>query len=70
MQQQYIYIIKEDFIFAFQTVFRESLTENNIKGGFRGTGFVSFDPEKIISAFDLKLQIPISQNSRPSIAQL
>ena len=69
IQQQYIYITKKDFIPAFQTAFRESLTESNIKGGFREAGIVPFDPERVISALDLKLQTPMSQNSCLSTAQ-
>src|ERR1700761_61426 len=33
MRQQYTHITKEDFIPAFRTAFRDSLTEGNIKGG-------------------------------------
>ena len=55
MRQQCTYIIKEDFIPAFQAAFQDSLTENNIKGGFRGAGIVPFNLEKVISALDLKL---------------
>jgi hypothetical protein len=69
MQQQCTYITKEDFIPAFQAAFQDSLTENNIKGGFRGAGLVPFNPEKVISALDLKLRTPTPQNSRPNTAQ-
>lgn len=69
MRQQCTHITKEDFIPAFRAAFSESLTENNIKGGFRGAGLVPFDPERVISALDLKLRTPTPQNSRPSTAQ-
>jgi DDE superfamily endonuclease len=69
MRQQCTHITKEDFIPAFQVAFYESLTENNIKGGFRGAGLIPFDPERVISALDLKLRTPTPQNSRPSTAQ-
>jgi hypothetical protein len=69
MRQQCTYITKEDFIPAFQVAFRESLTENNIKGGFRGAGLVPFDPERVISALDLKLKTPTPPTSRPNTAQ-
>jgi hypothetical protein len=58
MRQQCTYITKEDFIPAFQTAFCDSLTESNIKGGFRGARFVPFDLERVILALDLKLQTP------------
>ncbi len=44
-----IYISKEDFFPAFQTVFCIAITESNIKKGFRESGLVLFDPEYIIS---------------------
>ena len=69
MRQQCTHITKEDFIPAFRAAFSESLTESNIKGGFRGAGLVPFDPERVISALDLKLRTPTPQNSRPSTAQ-
>jgi hypothetical protein len=69
MRQQCTHITKEDFIPAFQAAFQDSLTENNIKGGFRGAGLVPFNPEKVISALDLKLRTPTPQNSRPNTAQ-
>jgi hypothetical protein len=69
MRQQCTHITKEDFIPAFQAAFQDSLTESNIKGGFRGAGLVPFDPERVISALDLKLRTPTPQNSRPSTAQ-
>ena len=69
MRQQYTHVTKEDFIPAFRAAFQESLTESNVQGGFRGAGLVPFDPERVISALDLKLQTPTPQNSRPSTAQ-
>jgi hypothetical protein len=69
MRQQYTYITKEDFIPAFRAAFKDSLIESNIKGGFRGAGLVPFNPEKVISALDLKLRTPTPQNSRPSTTQ-
>jgi hypothetical protein len=69
MRQQCTHITKEDFIPAFRTAFQGSLTESNIEGCFRGAGLVPFDPEKVISALDLKLRTPTPQNSSPSTAQ-
>src|SRR5882757_6029730 len=69
MRQHCTHVTKEDFIPAFRVAFEDSLTESNIKGGFRGAGLVPFDPERVISALDLKLRTPTPQNSRPSTAQ-
>ena len=69
MRQQITHVTKEDFIPAFRAAFEESLTESNVQGGFRGAGLVPFDPERVISALDLKLRTPTPQNSRPSTAQ-
>jgi hypothetical protein len=69
MRQQCTHITKQDFIPAFRAAFQDSLIENNIKGGFRGAGLVPFDPERVISALDLKLRTPTPANSRPSTAQ-
>jgi hypothetical protein len=69
MRQQCTHVTKEDFIPAFRVAFEESLTESNIKGGFRGAGLVPFDPESVISALDLKLRTPTPANSRPGTAQ-
>jgi hypothetical protein len=69
MRQQCTHVTKEDFIPAFRVAFGESLTESNIQGGFRGAGLIPFDPERVISALDLKLRTLTPQNSRPSTAQ-
>lgn len=69
MRQQITHITKEDFIPAFRAAFGESMTESNILGGFRGAGLTPFDPERVISALDLKLRTPTPQNSQPSTAQ-
>ena len=69
MRQQCTHITKEDFIPAFRAAFQVSLTESNIKGGFRGAGLVPFDPERVISTLDLKLRTPTPQNSRPNTAE-
>lgn len=63
------HVTKEDFLPAFQAAFQESFTISNVQGGFRGAGLVPFDPERVISALDLKLRTPTPQNSRPGTAQ-
>jgi len=52
------HISKEDFFSAFYTAFRESMTEKNIRGGFRGTGLAPLNSESVISKLDVKLRTP------------
>jgi hypothetical protein len=52
------HISKEDFFPAFYAAFQESMTEKNIRGGFRGAGLVPLNPESVISKLDVKLQTP------------
>jgi hypothetical protein len=63
------HITKDDFFPAFRNAFFATMTESNIKGGFRGAGLLPFDPESVISALDLKLKTPTPANSRPGTAQ-
>jgi DDE superfamily endonuclease len=70
MMQAYIFhITKDDFFPAFYAAFKETMTESNIQGGFRGAGLLPFDPKRVISSLDLKLKTPTPPNSRPSTAQ-
>jgi hypothetical protein len=64
-----LHITKDDFFPAFHTAFKETMTESNIQGGFRGAGILPLDPEKVISALDLKFKTPTPPNSRPTTAQ-
>jgi hypothetical protein len=64
MRAHITYISKEDFFPAFHTAFRTTMIESNIRGGFRGTGLVPYDPEYVISQLDIKLPTPTSP--RPS----
>ncbi|KFY28991.1 hypothetical protein V491_00233 [Pseudogymnoascus sp. VKM F-3775] len=48
---------------AFHAAFNIAMTESNIQGGFRGAGLLPFDPERVISALDLKLKTPTPQSS-------
>jgi hypothetical protein len=45
------------------------MSEENIRGGFRGAGLVLFDAERVISCLDLHIQTPIPSNSRPGSSQ-
>jgi hypothetical protein len=69
MRAHITHITKDDFFPAFHAAFLSAMTENNIRGGFRGAGILPFDPEGVISTLDLKLKTPTPPNSRPSTAQ-
>ena len=51
-------IKKEFFLTGFQVAYSKSITENNILGGFRGSGLVPFDPERVLSRLDVVLRTP------------
>jgi tRNA(Phe) wybutosine-synthesizing methylase Tyw3 len=70
MMRGYImHITKDDFFPAFREAHFASMTESNIRGGFRGAGLISFDSERVISTLNLKLKTPTPPNSRPGSAQ-
>ncbi|KAM5529231.1 transposase [Fusarium oxysporum f. sp. phaseoli] len=52
------HISKTEFFPAFYAAFQLTMTEANIKGGFRGAGLVPFDPEVVISKLDAQLRTP------------
>lgn len=58
MRSHTTHISKEDFFPAFHAAHIESMTESNIKGGFRGAGIVPYNPEYVISQLDAKLHTP------------
>lgn len=58
MHAHITHISKEDFFPAFYAAFRTALTESNIRGGFRGTGLVPYDPQHVISQLDIQLSTP------------
>jgi hypothetical protein len=68
MRMQITHITKEDFFDAFVKAFYASITENNVRAGFRAAGLVPFDPESVISRLDPKLSTPSPLNSRPGTA--
>jgi hypothetical protein len=49
------YIIKIEFFLAFHIVYNQSITTQNTKTRFRGTGLVLYDPQVVISRLDIKL---------------
>jgi hypothetical protein len=68
MRAHILYITKDDFFPAFYAAFKETMTESNVQGGFRGSGLLPLDPEKVISTLDLKLKTPTPPNSRLNTA--
>lgn len=58
------YITKVEFFTAFKNAFFVSLSEENVRGGFRGARLVPFSPDAVLSKLDVKLQTPIPP--RPS----
>ncbi|KID81934.1 transposase [Metarhizium guizhouense ARSEF 977] len=58
MKGHITHITKTDFLPAFLAASFASMTEQNIKGAFRGAGLVPFDPENVLSRLDVKLRTP------------
>jgi hypothetical protein len=52
------HITKADFLPAFFTAFKSSMTEQNIQGAFRGAGLIPFDPKSVLSRLDVRLRTP------------
>lgn len=52
------HVDKVGFLMAIRQAWEEAITLSNIQGGFRGSGLVPFDPEKVISTLDVKLATP------------
>jgi hypothetical protein len=52
------HISKTEFFPVFHAARRATITESNIRGGFRGAGLAPFDPENVISKLDIQLRTP------------
>lgn len=52
------HITKTEFFIAFKAAHHTTMTAENIKAGFRGTGLVPYDPQAIILKLDVKLRTP------------
>jgi hypothetical protein len=52
------HIAKTEFLLAFKTTHVNTMTIQNIKAGFRGTGLVPHNPQAVLSKLDVKLQTP------------
>jgi hypothetical protein len=61
------HVSKSEFSPAFYAVYQATMTENNIKRGFRGAGPIPLDPESIISKLDVKLRTPTPVEEEASL---
>ena len=52
------HISKVEFFIAFKAAYEESITSQNMKSGFRGTGLIPFSPEAVLSKLDIRIRIP------------
>ena len=53
MRRHITYVSKKDFLFAFYEAYTASITPDNIRAGFKASGLVPFDPERVISQLDI-----------------
>ena len=58
MRAHITHITKEEFFPALYIAHIKTITESNIKAGFRGAGIVPFNPEYVILQLDTKLRTP------------
>ena len=58
MRNQITHITKLEFLPCFIRAYNAAITPSNIQGGFRGAGLVPFDPERVITALDIRLRTP------------
>ncbi|RKK20545.1 hypothetical protein BFJ66_g16799 [Fusarium oxysporum f. sp. cepae] len=63
------HVSKTEFFPAFYAAFNATMTESNIKGGFKGAGLVPFDPESVVSKLDVQLRTPTPAREEASQAQ-
>ncbi|KAF2174336.1 DDE-domain-containing protein [Zopfia rhizophila CBS 207.26] len=52
------HVTKLDFLPLFKAAYLASITESNIRGEFRGTGLIPFNPDVVLSNLDIRLQTP------------
>jgi hypothetical protein len=52
MRSQINHVTKPDFLTAFVNAHKASMSEKNIKSGFRATGLVPFKPDCVLSVLD------------------
>ncbi len=70
MRAHQTHITKADFLPAFYAAFQAAITEKTIKGGFRGTGLIPFDPESVLSRLDVRLRTPSPANGHLELPDL
>jgi hypothetical protein len=61
------YISKTEFLPAFYAAFQATITQNNIKGGFRGAGLVPLNVDYVISKLDVKIHTPTPPEGSPEL---
>ncbi|RAL64550.1 hypothetical protein DID88_002024 [Monilinia fructigena] len=44
--------------YSFKAAYEESITSQNMKSGFRGTGLIPFNPEAVLSKLDIRIRTP------------
>jgi hypothetical protein len=64
------HITKIEFFAAFKNAFMASFSEANVRGGFRGTGLIPFDPETVISKLDVAPRTPTPTSPPAAIIEL
>jgi hypothetical protein len=52
------YISKETFLPAFKTTFKQPITKENIKAGFRGASLVLYNLQAMLSKLNIVVQTP------------
>ena len=50
---------------AFKAAYQQSITEDNIRAGFRGAGLVPFNPKAVLSKLNVKLRTPTPIETAP-----
>jgi hypothetical protein len=63
------HIPKTEFFPAFYAAFQATMAEKDIKGGFKGTGFVPFDLESIVLKLNVQLRTPTPAKEEAGQAQ-
>jgi hypothetical protein len=57
------HITKVEFFIAFHAAYLKTMTEKNIKAGFRGAGLIPHNPQAVILKLDVKLRTPTPTRS-------
>ncbi|ESZ89864.1 hypothetical protein SBOR_9747 [Sclerotinia borealis F-4128] len=52
------HISKVEFFIAFKAAYQQSITVQNMKAGFQGTGLIPFDPQAVLSKLDIRIRTP------------